>query len=78
MKRTEKYQVLNALVSELRYFYHEHKKRDSSHKLDLSNGHTKNAITLFNKLNNQFFKNDDKIIKGNIQYLNTILKELEV
>jgi len=75
MKRIEKHLVLNALVSELRYFNNEHLKRNS--KYSLTSGHAEKIIELFHKLNNSFFKNDNVKIKGNVLYLDTILKEIK-
>lgn len=76
MKKVEKHQVLNALVSEIIYASKETKKITCSYSL--KSGHGKVYVDLYHKLNKDFFKNDSEIYNANIKYFNEKMKEVQV
>jgi len=74
MKTREKHVVLNSLVSSIRYSYLQGLKLNIN---NIDNNYTKDLKDLFLKLNNQYFKNNEKTRNGYIKYLETILKEIK-
>lgn len=75
MTKTEKQIVLLALVSEIRFADLSYKKHGL--KIDLESEHIKGIRNTFSKLNKQYFKNDEIVLKANEQYLETILEEIK-
>ena len=74
MKIKEKHLILTSLVSSIRYGYNENKEL-RIYLID--NEYTKELKKLFFKLNDRYFKNDEKTRNTNIDYINIILKEIK-
>ena len=74
MKKQEKNTILLALVSAIRY-HNEHNKKYNLYGV-IDKPSTKEIISIYYKLLKKYYK-DEKTKNDYIEYLNTILKEIE-
>ena len=75
MTKTEKYLVLNALISEIIYASSEVGKFRMNYSLE--SGHGKTYSDLYLKLNKQWFKNNSKDYNANLTHFNDKMKEVQ-
>ena len=73
MKTSEKHIILNALVSSIRYCADQSIVYGTN---SIDNNYVKDTKKLFLKLNEQYFKNNEKSRNGYVEYLEEILQEI--